>query len=79
MQEVKVAQAKAQLSALLDRVQSGEEIVISRRGKRVARLVPEPRRTISAAAVLKPVWALGGFDLEPIAELPPSDAAVMLD
>ena len=37
--------AKTQLSRLLARVEAGEEIVITRRGKPVARLVPAaPRR-----------------------------------
>ena len=79
VQEVKVAQAKAQLSALLDRVEGGEEIVIARRGKRVARLVPEPRQAVSAAAALKRVWALGGLELDPIAELQPDGTPVTLD
>jgi prevent-host-death family protein len=35
--------AKTRLAGLLDRVQRGEEIVITRRGKPVARLVPEGR------------------------------------
>lgn len=38
-QEVSVHQAKTQLSALLDLVEDGEEIVIHRHGKPVARLV----------------------------------------
>lgn len=79
MQEVKVAQAKAQLSALLDRVEGGEVIVISRRGKRVARLVPEPRRNLTAASALKPSWALGGLDLDPIADLSSESSPVALD
>jgi prevent-host-death family protein len=79
MEEVKVGEAKTRLSALLDRVEKGEEIVIARRGKRIARLVPEPRRTITAAAALKPVWAMGGLDLEPIADVPPDAATVSLD
>lgn len=33
--------AKAKLSELLDRVEQGEQIVITRHGKAVARLVPE--------------------------------------
>ncbi|MBL8659967.1 MAG: type II toxin-antitoxin system Phd/YefM family antitoxin [Rhodospirillales bacterium] len=33
-------EAKTHLSALLDRVAAGEEVVITRRGKPVARLVP---------------------------------------
>ena len=36
-----VAQAKAHLSELLERVASGEEIVLTRRGRPVARLVPD--------------------------------------
>lgn len=33
--------AKARLSALLDRVERGEEIVITRHGRPIARLVPD--------------------------------------
>lgn len=33
--------AKARLSALLDRVERGEEIVITRHNRRIARLIPE--------------------------------------
>lgn len=33
-------EAKTKLSALLDRVEAGQEVVITRRGKPVARLVP---------------------------------------
>ena len=39
-QEVSVHEAKTHLSRLLDRVQAGEEIVITRHGRPVARLVP---------------------------------------
>jgi len=40
-----VTEAKAQLSALLDRVSRGEEVIISRAGKPVAALVPyDPER-----------------------------------
>jgi antitoxin (DNA-binding transcriptional repressor) of toxin-antitoxin stability system len=42
MRRVGVAEAKAQLSALLDAVEAGEEVVITRRGQPVARLVREP-------------------------------------
>ena len=38
MTEVGVAEAKARLSELLDRVERGEEVVITRRGKPVARV-----------------------------------------
>jgi prevent-host-death family protein len=40
MAEIGAFEAKNTLGALLDRVQRGEEIVITRHGKPVARLVP---------------------------------------
>lgn len=47
MEQVNVHQAKTHLSRLLERVVEGEEIVIAKSGRPVARLVPipsEPRR-----------------------------------
>lgn len=38
--EVNVKEARTKISSLLDRTQKGEEVVILRRGKRIARLVP---------------------------------------
>ncbi len=40
MREVGAFEAKNKLSALLDWVATGEEVVITRRGKAVAKLVP---------------------------------------
>lgn len=40
MQEIGAFEAKNTLGALLDRVEHGEEIIITRHGKPVARLVP---------------------------------------
>lgn len=40
MGEINVKDARGKLSALLDRVGKGEEIIIKRRGKRVAKIVP---------------------------------------
>ncbi len=40
MAQVDVERAKAELPSLLDRAQAGEEIVIARDGRSVARLVP---------------------------------------
>jgi len=40
MHKVGAFEAKNTLGALLDRVENGEEVVITRRGKEVARLVP---------------------------------------
>ena len=42
MREVGTSQAKTHLSALLDDVAGGETIVITRRGRAVARLIPQP-------------------------------------
>ena len=41
IREVGAFQAKNTLGTLLDRVEQGEEIVITRHGKPVARLVPK--------------------------------------
>ena len=38
MLEINVKEVRSNLSAILDRVEKGEEIVITRRGKRVARI-----------------------------------------
>ena len=46
MREVGVFEAKNTLSALLDLVDTGEEVTITRRGKVVARLAP-PRGAIN--------------------------------
>jgi prevent-host-death family protein len=50
---VNLADAKAHLSALVDRVEAGDTVEITRRGKPVARLsaVAGPRRPIDAAAL----------------------------
>jgi prevent-host-death family protein len=39
MRSVNLAEAKAGLSGLLDAVEAGEEVVITRRGRSVARLI----------------------------------------
>ena len=47
MRTVGLAEAKAQLSALLDAVEAGDEVVITRRGQAVARLVRDGQGTQS--------------------------------
>lgn len=79
METVQIAQAKAHLSALLERVEAGEEIVIARRGKAIARLIPERPAQQSAAEALGDAWALGGFELDSIAELPIDEHRIELD
>jgi prevent-host-death family protein len=52
MRLMNLADAKAQLSAVVDQVEAGEEIVITRRGKAVARIVAErPARSYDACKV----------------------------
>jgi prevent-host-death family protein len=38
--EINVKEARSRFSELIDKVENGNEIVINRRGKKVARLVP---------------------------------------
>jgi prevent-host-death family protein len=51
MDAVSLADAKAHLSALIDRVEAGESIEITRRGKPVARLTAatSPRKPVDLA------------------------------
>ena len=57
MKTVTVTDAKSHLPALLAEVEAGQGVVITRRGKPVARLVPESRS--------------GGFDLRNWVSAPP--------
>jgi prevent-host-death family protein len=50
MIEVGAFEAKNTLGSLLDRVEKGEEIRITRHGKKVARLIPDvPQHDVAAA------------------------------
>lgn len=53
MREVQASEAKTHLLQLLDDVEHGETVVITRHGKRIAHLVPdaEQRRAAVAAAI----------------------------
>ena len=56
MREIGAFEAKNKLSELLDLAESGEEVVITRHGKEVARLVPprgRPNREEARAAMLR--------------------------
>jgi prevent-host-death family protein len=44
MADVSIAEAKAHFSELVDRAEAGETVRITRRGKPVARLVPESKK-----------------------------------
>lgn len=59
MQSLSLAEAKSHLSAIVDRVEAGEEVVITRRGRPVARIVPE--RALEASEARRWVEELGAF------------------
>jgi prevent-host-death family protein len=64
MIRVNVHQAKTHLSKLLERVAAGEEVVIARAGRPVARLVPareRPQKRTPGTAAGK-VWIFPEFD-----------------
>ena len=44
MIQVQASDAKTHLPSLLDKVEHGETIIITRHGKPIARLVPDPER-----------------------------------
>ena len=67
MAEVNVHEAKTHLSKLLRRVAAGEDIVIARAGKPVARLVPvpEPQRPRELGKHRDEIWIADDFDVLP--------------
>jgi prevent-host-death family protein len=66
MTRVGMHQAKTHLSELVKRAEAGEEVVIERRGKPVARLVPVPeeKRTFDSVrgALKGQIWIADDFD-----------------
>ena len=65
---VNVSQAKTQLSRLIARVEAGEEVVITRRGKPVARLVPCKSRGKRRPGILKGKAAITDDFFDPLPE-----------
>lgn len=55
MEEIGVKEARANFSAILDRVESGEQILLARRGRIVARIMPAER------PIRKPLPSLKAF------------------
>ena len=72
MDEIGAFEAKNRLGALLDRVERGEEIVITRRGKPVARIVPagpgfdraKARRAVAGLLEASRGLSLHGLEIE---------------
>lgn len=59
MREIQASEAKARLAELLDDVERGETIVITRHGRAIARLEPEvARRQAEVAEALASIKAL---------------------
>ncbi len=60
MREIQASEAKARLSQLLDEVERGETIVITRHGRAIARITPEAdRRQHEIDEALADITALG--------------------
>ena len=57
-------EAKTQLSRLLTRVEAGEEIVIARSGKPIAKLVAvsQPKKTIRVGGLVGKLWMAPDWD-----------------
>ena len=70
MTEVNVHQAKTQLSQLLHRVEAGEEVIIARAGKPIARLV-----AVQAGSTDRPL----GIDVGNVRVAPDFDAPLPED
>jgi prevent-host-death family protein len=64
MKQVNVHEAKTQLSRLIKDVEEGEEVVIARNGKPVAKLVPhvEDRKPLEPGWAKGQVWMADDFD-----------------
>jgi antitoxin (DNA-binding transcriptional repressor) of toxin-antitoxin stability system len=65
---VSVVEAKAHLSALLDKVEAGEEVVITRHGRPIAHVsrIFEPKQPLKPLAAFRarvPAWREASSDL----------------
>jgi prevent-host-death family protein len=67
MSQFNIAEAKSRLSALVQRAMMGEEVVIARDNKPVARIVPlrEERRHRRPGTARGEVWIAPDFDETP--------------
>ena len=64
---INVYEAKTQLSKLLDRVATGEELVLGKAGKPMARLIPyrEQRQPRKPGRLAGKIWMAPDFDDTP--------------
>ena len=76
MLEIGAFEAKNKFGSLLDRVEKGEEVVITRRGKVVARLVPsaggfdreKAARAVAAILARRAGVTLGGLKIKDLVD-----------
>ncbi|ODT05574.1 MAG: prevent-host-death protein [Mesorhizobium sp. SCN 65-20] len=63
---ISVAEAKAKFSELIERVEAGEEIVVTRDGKAVAKIAPPPETNLSRQSIIGAmkgkIWIADDFD-----------------
>src|SRR3954452_9108227 len=62
-----ISEAKAELSALIEAVQKGTDVIIAKAGKPVARLVPYrgPARPRTPGSMAGEIWIAPDFDVLP--------------
>jgi prevent-host-death family protein len=62
-----ISEAKAELSSLIEKVQKGEEVILAKAGKPVARLVPYSgaARPRTPGAMRGEIWIAPDFDQLP--------------
>lgn len=67
MHQINIHEAKTHLSRLLEEVEAGEEVIIARNGRPIARLVPhKPVRTQRKPGALKgKIWLAEDFNETP--------------
>jgi prevent-host-death family protein len=68
MSTVTLAEAKTHLSHLLDQVEAGQEVVITRRGRAIARITPvekpkQPVKSLAEFRSLMPRWRKSSAEL----------------
>lgn len=68
MSTVTLAEAKTHLSHLLDQVEAGEEVIITRRGRAIARITPveKPKQPVKSLAEFRsrmPRWRKSSAEL----------------
>jgi prevent-host-death family protein len=78
MRTVSLSEAKSHLSQLLRLVEAGEEVVITRRGKPIARIIPvaRPKLAVKSLAAFRrrmPRWRKASSEL--LREMRDEDAA----